>query len=296
MDFINVPMGYLLKWLAQICGGNFAMAVFLFTVLVNVAILPLTIKSQKSTAKQSMLKPKLDALKKKYGDDKVKYSQAMQELYQRENVSMAGGCLPMIIRLIFMMAVYYVVINPLQYLGGVDKETINKALKALIESTGTKALRAIDLVKPVALGEVKGIDSDVLSHINFNFFGIDLTQKPHFTFNFSEAEIIWVIPFLAFAAAMLTSIVTLIMQKKSNPDQPNMAGMMLTMPLMSLIIGFTVPGAVGFYWACSSLISGALQVLTQIWFSPAKLVANQQMQFALKRNQDELKIKNRTAK
>lgn len=290
MDFINVPMGWILKWLAQICGGNFTMAVFLFTVLVNLAILPLTIKSQKSTAKQSMLKPKLDALKQKYGDDKMKYSQAMQELYQRENVSMAGGCLPMVIRLIFMMAVYYVVINPLQYLGGVSGSVIKEAMAQL------KLNRAIDLVSQVANGKVSSIPANTLSHINFNFFGIDLTQKPHFTFNFSEAELIWIIPFLAFAAAMLTSIVTLVMQKKVNPDQPNMAGMMLTMPLISLFIGFTVPGAVGFYWACSSLVSGVLQVLTQIWYSPAKLAAQQQMQFVLKRSQNELKIKNKTAK
>ncbi len=295
MDFISVPMGYILEWLAKLCGGNFAMSVFLFTILVNLAILPLTIKSQKSTAKQSMLKPKLDALKQKYGDDKVKYSQAMQELYQRENVSMAGGCLPMIIRLIFMMGVYYVVVNPLQYLGGVKKSVIDAALNALKADTG-KVHRAIDLVQPAAAGEIKGIASDTLSHIDFHFLGIDLTEQPHFTFNFSEAELIWIIPFLAFAAAMLTSIISLVMQKKANPDQPNMAGMMLTMPLMSLIIGFTVPGAVGFYWACSSLISGLLQVLIQILYSPSKLVARQQMQFVLKRNQAELNIKNRTAK
>lgn len=289
MEFISVPMGWILKWLAQICGGNFAMAVFLFTLLVNIAILPLTIKSQKSAAKQAMLKPKLDALRKKYGDDKMKYNQAMQELYQKENVSMAGGCLPMIIRLIFMMGVYYTVINPLQYLGGISGTVIKESMSKL------KLSRAIDLVAPVSRGEVKGIPADALQHIDFNFFGIDLKQSPHFTLNFSEAELIWVIPFLAFAAAMLTSIVSLIMQKKANPGQPNMAGMMLTMPLISLVIGFTVPGAVGFYWACSSLISGALQVITQILYSPEKMVAQQQMRFVLKRSQDELKTKTKSA-
>ncbi len=293
MDFIYVPMGYVLRWLAQICNGNFAMAVFLFTVFVNVIILPLSIKSQKSTAKQSMLKPKLDALKQKYGDDKAKYSQAMQELYQKENVSMAGGCLPLIIRLIFMMGVYYVVLNPIRHLGGIDKDTIQEGFKALAETVGKTTGRDIDLLPTVMAGGVKGIPSDVLSHIDFHFLGIDLTKQPHFTFNFSEAELIWIIPVLAFAAAMLTSIASLIMQKKVNPGQPNMAGMMLTMPLISLIIGFTVPGAVGFYWACSSLISGAIQILTQIWYSPAKLVARQQMDFVMKRNQAELNIKNK---
>lgn len=285
MSFIGAPMGWILKWLATLCGGNFAPAVFLFTLLVNAVMLPLTIKSMKSSAKQSMLRPKMETLQKKYGNDKQKYNEALQELYQRENVSMSGGCLPMIIRLIFMWAIYYVVVNPLRYLGGVPDATINAAMKEM------NLTRAIDLVGPVVAGEVKTIPADTLAHINFNFFGIDLTEKPHFTFNFSEAKPIWVIPFLAFGTAMLTSVITLIMQKKSNPGQPTMAGMTLTMPLISLIIGFTVPGALGFYWACSSLVSGTEQILLQLIYSPAKLAAREQMKFIMKRGAYEAKIK-----
>lgn len=293
MRFIFMPLGWILRVFARMCNGNFAMAIFLFTVLVNLAILPLTIKSQKSTAKQAMLKPKMDMLKQKYGDDKMKYSQAMQDLYQRENVSMAGGCLPMLLRLVFMMIVYGVVLNPLQYLAHVDSATIQTVINTLKEA-GEKVARPIDIVPYVLDGKVATISSDVLGHISFNFFGINLMETPHFTFNFSEAKPIWVIPLLSFAAAMLVSIVTLVMQKKANPDQPTMAGMMLTMPIFSLFIAFTVPGAVGFYWACSSLVSGALQVFIQQWYSPARLVAQQQMQFVLKRSEAEAKIKAKT--
>ncbi len=284
MSFISKPMGYVMRWLATLCGGNFAGAVFLFTLLVNLVIFPLTLKSQKSSAKQALLKPKMDMLRQKYGDDKQKYNAALQELYQRENVSMAGGCLPMIIRLLFMYAIYFVVVNPLQYLGGIPADTINAAMKDL----GVKS--AIELVAPVAEGKVASIPADTLSHINFNFFGIDLTDNPNFTFNFSEAEPIWIIPFLAFATAMLTSIISLVIQKKQNPGQPTMAGMLLTMPVISLIIGFTVPGALGFYWACSSLISGGLQTIMQLAYSPEKMVSHEQMKFVLKRNETEKKI------
>ncbi|MEG1887336.1 MAG: YidC/Oxa1 family membrane protein insertase, partial [Oscillospiraceae bacterium] len=93
MDIISVPMGWILKQLSHLCGGNFAIAVFIFTVLVNLVMLPLTIKSQKSTAKQAKLKPRLDAIKKKCGDDKMKYQQATQDLYSTEGISMSGGCL-----------------------------------------------------------------------------------------------------------------------------------------------------------------------------------------------------------
>ncbi|MEE1047347.1 MAG: YidC/Oxa1 family membrane protein insertase, partial [Clostridia bacterium] len=73
MSFISNIMGWVLAQLSELCAHNFAASVVLFTIIVNLLMLPLTIKTQKSTAKQAKLKPKLDALKKKYGNDKQKY-------------------------------------------------------------------------------------------------------------------------------------------------------------------------------------------------------------------------------
>lgn len=282
MEFISKPMGAVLNWLTQLFGGNFALAVFIFTVIVNLAMLPLTIKSQKTTAKQAMIQPKLKKLKDKYGDDKMKYNQAMQELYQKENVSMSGGCLPMLIRLVFMMGVYWAVMKPLQYLCGVPSATVTAALG--------KSGREIDLIAKVAAGEVKTIPASVLDKVDFKFLGIDLTQTPHFTLNFSKIDILWLIPLLAFLAAMLTSVISLIIQKKTNPDAPNMMAMMLTTPLISLIFAFTLPGAVGFYWACSSLISGLTQAFAQWVYSPSKIIAKQQAVSIIKRDKKEKDI------
>lgn len=285
MGFISKPMGAALNWLTQLVGGNFALAVFIFTVIVNLAMLPLTIKSQKTTAKQSMIQPKLKKLKEKYGNDKLKYNQAMQELYQKENVSMSGGCLPMIIRLIFMMGLYWAVMKPLQYLCGVKESVINEALKTLGQ-TG----REIDLISKVAAGEIPSIPASTLDKVNFKFIGIDLTLTPHFTLNFSKVDILWIIPLLAFLAAMLTSIISIIIQKKTNPDGPNMMAMMLTTPMISLIFAFTLPAAVGFYWACSSLISGLTQAFAQWVYSPAKIIAKEQADTIITRYKKEKEI------
>ena len=120
-NIINMPLGIFLKFIAGLFNGNFAAAVFVFTLLINLALIPLSIKSQKSSVQQTRIKPKLDELKKRYGDDKQKYSEAMQKLYQEENVSMSGGCLPMIFRLVLMMSIYYLIMSPLTYMTGVDK-------------------------------------------------------------------------------------------------------------------------------------------------------------------------------
>ena len=272
-DIISVPMGYILNFLSGLVGNNFAAAVFLFTTLANLAMIPLTIKSQKSSVQQMRIRPKLDEIKKRCGDDKQKYTQEMQELYQKENVSMSGGCLPLILRMLFMMGIYYAVVNPIRYICGVDAATIDAAMKSI---EGVKILRPIELIPYIEQGMVDTIKPEVLDNINFNFFGINLTQQPHFSLDFSKAELIWIIPFMAFAAQMLSSIVSLKIQKIQNPDAPNMSGMMLTMPLISLFIGFGFPGALGFYWACSAIVGGAIQTIISLKFGPNVMIAKEQ--------------------
>lgn len=313
-NFINIPLGYIIKFIANLFGGNFAVAVFVFTLLINLALIPLSIKSQKTTVQQTRIKPKLDELKKRYGDDKQKYSMAMQELYQQEGVSMSGGCLPMILRLVLMMSIYWLILSPLTYMAGAQKasvENISAAvssgmteLKKTDESryneiskefsvTTAKASNELGIVRIIrddtgVIHEIlpgdkfKAIEKDyntvkqkdAEADIDFTLFGIDLTDTPKFGLNFAKYwKPIWLIPIFAFLAQIFTSILSMYAQKKNNPDAPTMAGMMLTMPLISLFIGFGLPGGVGFYWICSSLAGGLIQFALQLLYGPFRLLS-----------------------
>lgn len=275
-NIINVPLGWVLRFIAGAFNGNFAASVFVFTLLINLVFIPLTIKSQKSAVQQTRLKPKLDALKKKYGDDKQKYSQAMQQLYQEENVSMSGGCLPMIIRLVIMMSIYWLIMSPITYLMGVDGSVIDAAKEALDLGNNARNVE-LSIIGAVESGKISSPEiSAALKTVNFNLFGINLTETPNFSFNiFGDFQIIWLMPLLAFASQILSSLLSMRMQKKNNPDAPSMTGMLLTMPLISLWIGFTLPGGVTFYWACSSLIGGLIQVAVQQYYGPHKLLSKE---------------------
>ena len=211
---------------------------------------------------------------KRDGDDKQKYCEAMQKLYQEEIVSLSGGCLPMILRLVLMMSIYYLIMQPLTYLMHVDSSVISAASEAIGNSARGTELQIIEAVKngTIDFPEI----ANQLGTISFNFFGINLTQSPKFSFDiFHEAQLIWVMPLLAFASQMLTSWLSMRMQKKLNPEAPSMAGMMLTMPLISLFIGFTLPGGVTFYWACSSLIGGFIQLAVQNFYGPHKMLSRE---------------------
>lgn len=314
MDLINKPLSYVLRFFADIFGGSFAGAVFLFTLLINIVLIPLSIKSQKSAVDQLRIKPKMDDIRKRYGDDRQKLAEAQQKLYQEENVSMSGGCLPMIIRLALMMCIYSLILSPLTYMSQADKTKVNNVTAAfsasmtelekedkakydeIVEETSWNAkntrneLSLVRLIKtnPEIFEQVMEkedfskikddldyiIERDEKSGVNYEFLGIDLTLTPKFNINiFEYFEAIWLIPILAFLAQMLTSVISMFINKKNNPDAPNMAGMMLTMPLISLFLGFSFPGGVGFYWICSSLIGGLIQSGVQMFYGPNKLLA-----------------------
>ena len=81
-NIINKPLGYVLSFLAEIFNNDFAAAILVFTLLINVVLIPISIKSQKSSVQQLRIKPKMDDLKKRYGDDRKKMAEAQQKLYQ----------------------------------------------------------------------------------------------------------------------------------------------------------------------------------------------------------------------
>ncbi|MCQ2454712.1 MAG: YidC/Oxa1 family membrane protein insertase [Clostridia bacterium] len=314
-DIINKPLSIVLTFLCDIFNGNFAVSVLLFTFIANIVMLPLSIKSQKSTVQQTRIKPKLDELRKRYGDDKQKMAEAQQKLYQEEGVSMSGGCLPLIVRLVIMISIYNLILSPITYMTGVQKDKVNN-VKTTISNAMTdlekhdkekyeKISKELSISKKDSNNElvvvrivrnnpeiVKEIlsdkeyakikdDFDTIvkkdneSKINYTLFGIDLTDKPSFSFDFSNFELIWLIPIGAFLSQILTSVISMAIQKKNNPDAPTMAGMMLTMPLITLFIGFSLPGGVGFYWICSSLIGGLIQSAIQILYGPQRMLANE---------------------
>ena len=289
-NIINIPLSYILNFFSGLLGNSFAAAVFVFTIFINLAMIPLTIKGQKASVGQMRIKPKLDELKKKYGDDKQRYSQEMQKLYSEEKISMGGGCLPLLIRLPIMLSIYYLITQPLTYLMNVSSETIDKLANTLklAEGSYTRELTIID-----AVAKDNSLSTEIaskLESIDFSLFGLDLTQTPQFSINiFNDFSLLWLIPISAFAAQMFTSLISMRMQKKINPEAPNMGCMMYSMPIISLVIGFTVPAGVGFYWACSSLIGGLLQSAIQYYYGPQKMLAKERAKEIIKEYEEEKK-------
>jgi len=107
--FLTKPLLGFIKILYNIC-GNFGVAIILFTVVIRLALFPLAHKSYKSMAKLKKVAPKMKELKEKFGNDKKAFNISVVELYRKEKVNPAAGCLPLILQIPVFFALYKVLI------------------------------------------------------------------------------------------------------------------------------------------------------------------------------------------
>src|SRR3989338_3874182 len=108
------PLWNALVWFYNILPGHdIGLAIILLTIVIKIILFPFTLQSLRSQKAMQTLQPKLDALKQQYKDDKEGQAKAMMELYKTEKVSPFSSCLPLLIQLPFLFALYRVLQNGL---------------------------------------------------------------------------------------------------------------------------------------------------------------------------------------
>ena len=105
MNFISSFLKTVLEWIYALV-GNYGWSVILFTVLIRAILLPLDVKSKRGMRAMSAVQPKMQALQKKYANDKEKLNQKMNELYRKEKINPMAGCLPMLIQLPILFCMF----------------------------------------------------------------------------------------------------------------------------------------------------------------------------------------------
>lgn len=112
-QFIYQPILSTLLWLYQATGHSLGFAIILLTLVVRVILIPFTLPQLRSAKKMALLKPELDALKKKHGHDAKLFQQKQLEFYKTRGVNPAAGCLPFIAQFIVLIALYQVFMKTL---------------------------------------------------------------------------------------------------------------------------------------------------------------------------------------
>ena len=106
MNILNDILLAIINLINQVI-PSYGVAIIVFTLLIKLCVLPLDLKSRRSMQRMSALNPKLEALKQKYGNDQERYNQKVQELYQKEKISPLSGCLPLLISMPILFAMFY---------------------------------------------------------------------------------------------------------------------------------------------------------------------------------------------
>ena len=278
-DIIRVPFGYLLDWLYSFT-KNYGIALIVFSLIVKLVLLPVSIKSKRSMLQMSRLAPEVKALEKKYGDDKQKLQQAQMDLYREEGVSTTGGCLWSLIPLLILFPLYYVIREPLTYMMH-NSRSVSAGVVAWMQATGVSfgnntfyaQLTAASHVGEYldAIKEVAVLSAAKLKAIDFSFLGVNLAEIPTWrVWNCKGwGEIgLFLIPIISGGAQMISMLIS---QKQNNSVATDANGekdeaaaktanqttatMLIMMPLMSLWIGYSMPAAISIYWIAQALLS-----------------------------------------
>lgn len=298
-DFLYGIFGYLFRILYSFV-ANYGIALVIFSVFFRVILLPSNIKQQKSSAKMMRLQPKLKRIREKYQDynpqeRQQKIQMETSELYQKEGYSsMGASCLPLLLQFPVLIGLYGVIQKPLTYVLNISAEVISaftEAATALgLQSSGN---RGAYYIEPIVITNIEKIleakpeflttyanEIAAIRNFDFRIFGIDLGMIPGNIYKemgiTKESLFILAIPILSGIASMLTSLLTQIRQKKTNPDMQNqqmMGCMMLFMPLWSVYLCWSFPVGMGMYWILSSLIAFFQTLIIGHFYAPRKVLA-----------------------
>jgi YidC/Oxa1 family membrane protein insertase len=296
IDFIALLMGYIMQALFFITGGfNIGLCIILFTIIVRLIMMPMTIKQQRFSKLSAMMQPELAAIQNKYkGKNDTASMQKMQletkAVYEKYGTSPTGGCLQMFIQLPIFYGIfavvrdipYYVprvkalfepVISAITGVTNYNQVLIDSGLTTAAYDTEDALLRFLnafsseqwETLKNAFTSYGNGISdtiaqqSEKILHVN-NFFGINLATAPGF-----KLSLALLIPLLAGLTQWLS---VKLMQSKNpvnNDDENNTAAqsmkMMNTMmPVISAVFCVSMPSGLGLYWIMGSVVQCIQQI------------------------------------
>ena len=279
MSIITVPFSWLLMQFYDLC-GNIGGAVILFALAVNLILLPFMAKSKKSMMHQSRLQPRIQQLQAKHGGNPQILNQEMSKLYREEGVKPMAGCLWSLIPFPILIALYSVIRKPLTVMMGLSAESVT-LIQTTLENMGLLNVAEMTSRQETYLeitltqlchehfSELSGL-VDGLKDISYNFLGMNLGATPQVFFwntegfgtgNWWPVFGLFLIPFVSALVSWLSMKLSMSMNPATGTDaqtqqmQATNKSMQLMMPLMSLWIGFTMPGAMVVYWIFNYLFN-----------------------------------------
>ena len=275
---------------------NVGLCIILFTIVMKMLMLPLTIKQQKTTKLMAVISPEVQAVQREYKGktdtaSQQKQNVEIQAVYDKYGTSMTSGCLPMLIQLPILFALYRVIYNIPAYVPSVrvyfdnvvtplmqqpDYASLLSGITNLTSALGGTSIENYDFANANKLvdmlykfttaqwGELEALfpsisgviaeNAAVVEQMN-SFLGLNMAEAPGWMPSFA-----WIIPILSALTQWLSAKLMSGRQAQSasdsdNPMAQSMKTMNVTMPIFSAFICVTLPCGIGIYWIATSVVT-----------------------------------------
>ena len=259
INFISSVLGAVIRVIYNIVGQNYLIALLIFTFLTKLILFPLMLKQLKSTKSIQAIAPEDKRLREKYKDNPQKLSEELNKLYVENKVSPWAGCLVPIIQIPIILAMFYVVKQPLTYVLHMNQEEIQTytARYLNVEESAVDEKTA----KNFEINVAKEYEDEIGLDLNMGF-GVSLGDIPKDSLPFWQKDETKRVSYLTLIIPILSLIFSVISTKVSQKnmqmteDQAEMQkSMNVMMPILSAWIALCWPLALGVYWLFSNILS-----------------------------------------
>ena len=312
---IATVLGYVMDILFRFTSSfgvfNVGLCIILFTIVMKTLMIPLTIKQQKTTKLMSVMNPEIQAIQKKYKgksdqESMQRQNVEIQAVYEKYGTSMTGGCLPLLIQMPILLALYRVIYNIPAYvpsvrvyfdnvvtplMGQADYAQKLQEITNIATACGgkldkfdfTNANRLVDMLYKFstsqwgelqalfpAISDVIGQNAAVVERMN-TFLGLNMAEAPGWVPSFA-----WIIPILAavsqwFSTKLMSGNQPSTSADAENPLAQSMKTMTTTMPLFSAFICITMPAGLGIYWIATSVDTIIQQLIVNAYMDKVNI-------------------------
>ena len=263
MGAISSLFGYLLNALYTVF-NNSGIAIIVFSIILRLILIPITIKQQKAMKKSAELQEEMKEIQRKYKNNPEKLNQETIDLYKREKMSPFAGCFSSIIQLVIILSVFWLVSQPLTYMKKIDTSIIDE-YEAQLQQEGNQSTYT-----EIAVINRFGAEDERV-RLNMDFLGLDLSKVPSNNLN---DWTVYVIPILYVISSVASIKITNSFTKKKDDKKAITDGtnvtenepseleamenmnknMMYMLPLMSVFIAFIAPLGLALYWFVSNIL------------------------------------------
>ena len=272
LGFLGGPLGYIMEAIYKFVVSDYGLSLVLFTVLLRVAMFPLRVKQQKSTARMAAYQPMIQEIQKKYAKDKNRQQEELMRLQQEYGYSPTAGCLPMLVNFLVLFGIIEVVYRPLTYILHIPADVITPIADILNVSANSYALQS-NIISAVisgnqqvmaALGEYLPAVQDF--HVMWG--NLNLVAMPTISL---AGWMTLIFPMLSIITMVASQF---IIQKTSGQElQGSMKWMPWMMSAMFIFVGFTVPVGFSMYYTVSNLLMVIESLLAKKIYDPEKMKA-----------------------